>query len=84
MKKEKNTYDVFISYRRKGGEGIARSLYDRLTGRGYKVAYDREALDSGRFDGQLLRMISNCTDFVVVLDAEVFKEALPPDNMYRQ
>lgn len=83
MKKNKQ-YDVFISYRRKGGEGIARALYDRLVRRGCRVAYDREALAAGRFDGQLLRMISNCTDVVVVLDADAFKEAFPPDSMFRQ
>ena len=51
MKQDKQ-YDIFISYRRKGGEGIACALYDRLVMRGYRVAYDREALAAGRFDGR--------------------------------
>ena len=80
----KERYDVFISYRRDGGEGIARSLYDRLTGRGYSVAYDREALSAGRFDGQLLRAMSNCKDVIVILNNGVELSKLPPDNMFMQ
>lgn len=77
-------YDIFISYRRDGGEVIARSLYDRLVHLGYRVAYDREALSAGRFDGQLLRAMSSCKDVIVILNKEVALSKLPPDNMFRQ
>lgn len=83
MKGEKN-YDIFISYRRNGGEGIARALYDRLVRRGYSVAYDRESLEAGRYDGQLLRMISTCKDVVVVLNPGAFEDSLKPKNTFRQ
>lgn len=77
-------YDVFISYRRNGGEGIARSLYDRLTGRGYSVAYDRESLNAGRYDGQLMRMLYTSKDVVVILDPDVFKRQLPQNGMFQK
>ena len=30
-------YDIFISYRRDGGDTLAQLIYDRLTARGYRV-----------------------------------------------
>ena len=60
-------YDVFLSYRRAGGQETALLLYDRLTARGYSVAYDIETLRSGRFDEQLLRTVDHCRDLVLVL-----------------
>ena len=42
MKRQR--YDIFISYRRKGGDVTARSIYDRLTMMGYRVSYDIETL----------------------------------------
>ena len=77
-------YDVFISYRRDGGSGMARLLYDRLTKAGYRVAYDHESLVSGRFDGQILRAISSCRDVVVILSPGALPRTLSSDSMFRQ
>lgn len=60
-------YDVFISYRRDGGEHSAKNLYDRLTARGYKVFYDVETLRSGAFNEKLYSVIEACRDVVVIL-----------------
>ena len=40
-------YDIFISYRRDGGDTLAQLIYDRLTDRGYSVFLDIESLRSG-------------------------------------
>ena len=37
-------YDIFISYRRDGGDTLAQLIYDRLTDRGYSVFLDIESL----------------------------------------
>jgi len=66
---EKNTekYDIFLSYRRDGGETMAILLRDRLTAKGYNVFLDVESLNSGKFNTKLLRIIEECTDMIVVL-----------------
>lgn len=46
-------YDVFISYRRDGGDILAMLLYNRLKDDGYNPFYDIETLRSGRFNEQL-------------------------------
>lgn len=40
-------YDVFISYRRDGGESTAKILRDKLSELGYQVFFDVESLRSG-------------------------------------
>ena len=59
-------YDVFLSYRRDGGETMAILLRDRLVAKGYNVFLDIESLNSGSFNKKLLSVIENCTDIVVV------------------
>ena len=44
MKKPEKKYDVFISYRRDGGDVTAKHLRDALTEKGYKVFLDVESL----------------------------------------
>ena len=73
MEKDKH-FDIFISYRRDGGEIMARLLYFMLTNRGYTVFYDREAMDSGRFDKNIQKAIENCTDFILILSPHIFRK----------
>jgi len=60
-------YQVFISYRRDGGEALGRMLYDRLKEMGYSVFFDIESLRSGPFNEELFKVIDGCTDVLVVL-----------------
>ena len=60
-------YDVFISYRRNGGEHTARMIRDRLSDLGYKVFFDVESLRSGNFNTKLYSVIDECSDFILVL-----------------
>ena len=60
-------YDVFISYRRQGGEQTAKIICDRLMDSGYHVFYDVEALRSGAFNTKLYSVIDECHDVIVVL-----------------
>lgn len=46
-------YQIFISYRRDGGEFFGKILSDKLIAKGYSVFFDVEALRSGPFNDQL-------------------------------
>lgn len=60
-------YDVFISYRRDGGEHAAKRIQEALLARGYRVFLDMESLRSGPFNTMLLDVIDSCTDFLLIL-----------------
>ena len=59
-------YDVFLNYRRDGGETMAILLRDRLAAKGYRVFLDIESLNSGSFNKKLFAVIEGCTDLLVV------------------
>ncbi len=60
-------YDIFISYRRKGGFETANLIADKLQNAGYRVFLDIESLREGKFNEQLLNVIEGCNDFILVL-----------------
>lgn len=59
--------DIFISYRRDGGDMTAMYIYQALKDRGYDVFYDVEVLRAGKFNEALLEYIRSCKDFIIVL-----------------
>ena len=63
----KKHFDVFVSYRRDIGFGIARSIYAELVFRGYRVFMDTEQLGSCRYDEELLKRIARAKDVIFVL-----------------
>jgi hypothetical protein len=64
---KKARYDVFISYRRLGGDQTAMLIRENLLRRGYSVFFDVDTLRAGDFNTELLRVIDECTDFIIVL-----------------
>lgn len=72
-------YDIFLSYRRKGGFETAKHLYDLLTKDGYRVCLDLNTLREGDFDKALLSRIDECQDFILIVDANAFERCLNPD-----
>ncbi len=60
-------YQIFISYRRDGGESLAALLHERFSRMGYRVFYDVESLRSGNFNEKLLEVIEECEDVLLVL-----------------
>ena len=64
MKKVK--YDIFISYRREAYD-TANLIAEKLRNAGYSVFFDIDALTSGKFNEQLINVISECKDFILVL-----------------
>jgi len=71
-------FDIFISYRRKGGFDSAKLLYDRLRLDGYSVSFDMDTLERGNFDSELESRVKKCRDFVVVLNSGVFDRFYDP------
>ena len=57
------TYDIFISYRRDAFES-ANLFATRLKALGYRVFFDIETMNAGKFNEQLLDVISKCKDFI--------------------
>jgi len=65
-------YEIFISYRRKGGYDTAKLLYDRLRMDGYSVSFDIDTLVNGNFDEELEQRVKECKDFLLVLSPGIF------------
>lgn len=80
----KDKYDVFISYRRNGGEHTAKIINDSLTALGYKVFFDVEALRSGAFNTKLLDVIEHCRDVIVVLSENSLERCASEDDWVRK
>ena len=78
--KKMGDYQIFISYRRDGGEFFGKILCDKLTEKGYKVFFDVESLKSGVFDEQLYQVIETCTDFIIILSPHALDRCLNPDD----
>lgn len=58
---------IFISYRRAGGEHLAGRIADRLKSLGYQVFLDVVSLKAGKFNEQIYRAIDACNDVLVIL-----------------
>lgn len=79
------SYQIFISYRRDGGESLAALLYERFRQRGYRVFYDVESLRSGEFNKKLLSVIEECEDVLLVLPPGGLDRCIGnPDDWVRQ
>jgi len=76
-------YDVFICYRRDGGEYTAKILHDKLTDLGYKVFFDVESLRSGQFNTKLFSVIDECEDFISVLSPKSLDRCANDDDWVR-
>ena len=77
-------YDIFISYRRKGGYETAKHLYDLFSKDGYRVSFDLDTLRNGDFDQALLKRIDQCSDFILILSKGAFARTLDPAFNPRQ
>ena len=76
-------YDIFISYRRDGGESTAKILRDKLTELGYSVFFDVESLRSGDFNKKLYEVIEGCRDFILVLSPGALDRCVNEDDWVR-
>lgn len=77
-------YQIFISYRRDGGDALAGRLADRFNALGYKVFYDVESMRSGTFNTQILDAVAQCDDVLLVLPANALDRCVNADDWVRQ
>lgn len=73
-------YDVFISYRRDGGDSFAMILKNELKERGLKVFHDIESLRSGDFNKQLYQEIEESGKVVLVLPPNALDRCMNDPN----
>jgi len=59
-------YDVFISYRRRGGDAQALFIREKLLQKGVRVFLDVTDLKKGYFDQALLTYIADAPNFIVI------------------
>ena len=81
---KKDTYDVFISYRRQGGAVKAELTKDELSKRGFRESrmfLDTRSLTSGNYLKTILDAIANSRNIVVVITQDCFK-GLPTDSTW--
>ena len=84
MKKRKEHYDVFISYRREDGWQSAKHLRDILVAKGYSVFFDINSLKSGNFNDAILDYIKNCKDFIIILSPRSLDRCVNKDDWVRK
>lgn len=73
-------YQIFISYRRDGGEFFGKILSDKLIAKGYSVFFDVESLRSGLFNTQLYQVIDQCQDFILILSPHALDRCVNPGD----
>lgn len=83
MNKKIKKYDIFLSYRRDGGDATAKHIRDALTERGYKVFLDVESLRNGPFNTALYEVIENAKDFVLILPPNGLDRCVNEDDWVR-
>lgn len=77
-------YDIFISYRRDGGDMMAHILYERLTQKGYSVFQDVESLRSGKFNTAIYEKIEQCKDVILILPPNGLDRCIDEEDWVRK
>ena len=80
----KQTYDIFISYRRNGGAQFARILQLMLQQRGYNVFLDYDELTDGVFSDHIVAAIKEAPIFMMVLSEKALERCKNEDDWVRQ
>ncbi len=75
---------IFISYRREGGDVTAKLICEALKNLNYTVFYDFDSISGGYFDSRILDAIKGCDDFVLVLPPHSLDRCVNEDDWVRQ
>jgi hypothetical protein len=84
LKGKNKKYQIFISYRRDGGDSLAGRIDDRLTRRGYKIFFDVETMRSGVFNEQIYHAIDECQDVLLILPPFALDRCVNEDDWVRK
>ncbi|MDR2581683.1 MAG: TIR domain-containing protein [Fibromonadaceae bacterium] len=74
-------YDIFISYRRKGGVQDARMVDIKLREMGYYVSFDIDTLGKGKFTDTLRTRLKDCKDFIVIFEPTYYERFYEADSL---
>ena len=74
-------WDVFISYRRRGGKDFARDLQMRFESRGVKSFLDVEDLLPGKMEDNLPKSVQKSKIFVLILSPGVLDRCVGDDHL---
>ena len=74
--KPKIKYDIFLSYRREGGQATALLFKERLERAGFRVFYDKDSMHSGVWNAQIAEALESSRDFLLVLHREALDRCL--------
>ena len=80
----KSKSEIFISYRRDGGEFAAKKLRDVLVKAHYHAFLDIEGLGSGDFNEHLLEAIDSSSDYILVLSKNCLDRCVNEDDWVRR
>ena len=75
---------IFISYRRDGGDAMAYLLWERLLSHGYKVFFDVDSLGAGKFDTRILKDIEKSSHVLLVLSPNALDRCQDKDDWVPQ
>ena len=75
---------IFISYRRDGGDAMAYLLWERLLSHGYKVFFDVDSLGAGKFDTRILKDIEKSSHVLLVLSPNALDRCQDKDDWVRK
>ena len=78
------SYQIFISYRRDGGDTTAKLVCEALKNKGYTVFYDYDSLKGGVFDSKILDTIDKCQDVVLILPKNALARCKHKNDWIRQ
>jgi hypothetical protein len=76
-------HDIFISYRRTGGDHFAARVAEELKNRGYSVFMDVNDLESGLFNKAIYNKIKEITDIIVILSKDCLELRNNGDDWFR-
>lgn len=77
-------YDIFISYRRQGGQQYARTLQLMLEKKGYTVFLDYDELVDNPFQPQIEEAIRNSSVYIIILSAGALDQCYQEGNWVRR
>lgn len=80
---EKIKYDIFISYRREGGDKYARTIQQALE-KQYRVFLDFDELKDGVFDQRIIDAINESPVFLLILSKGALDRCVNEDDWVRQ
>lgn len=83
IKKGKEKYDVFISYRRNPDQDVANSILWALKSKGYNVFFDHNSIVDGKFLNIITDAIKSSSVFLLLISDRSLERCSDPNDIMR-